>query len=221
MGYHKSYCFSAKILQKIRSFARLTRSPRCIILELMTDAPTPDLEITPQTYLQLRDQGDAPLLLDVREPIEFQIASLPDALLMPMGEVTSRAHTELDPDRPIVVLCHHGQRSLSVTMWLRNQGFDYASPLAGGIDAWSRTIDPAIPPLLTWRLLPASKSKPRLLKPCATLSRISPKQALRKALQHRNNFIVAKAARVIGSGLGLYPLLRQPRQIGPAMLGEE
>jgi rhodanese-related sulfurtransferase len=62
-----------------------------------------------------------------------------------MGDVTSRAHTELDPDRPIVVLCHHGQRSLSVAMWLREQGFDHAQSLAGGIDAWSRTIDPTIP----------------------------------------------------------------------------
>ena len=48
-------------------------------------------------------------------------------------------------DAPIVVLCHHGARSLSVTMWLRNQGFDQAQSLAGGIDAWSRTIDPTIP----------------------------------------------------------------------------
>ena len=111
----------------------------------MSEAITLDLEITPQAYLQLRDQPNAPLLLDVREPLEFQLASLPDSVLMPMGEITSRAHAELDPDQPIVVLCHHGQRSLSVTLWLRNQGFDYAQSLAGGIDAWSRTIDPTIP----------------------------------------------------------------------------
>ncbi len=111
----------------------------------MSDMPVLDLEITPQAYLQLRNQPNAPLLLDVREPIEFQLASLPNALLMPMGEVTSRAHTELDPDQPIVVLCHHGQRSLSVTMWLRNQDFTHVQSLAGGIDEWSRTIDPTIP----------------------------------------------------------------------------
>src|SRR5580698_6575166 len=63
----------------------------------------------------------------------------------PMGEVASRAHTELDPDAPIVVLCHHGARSLSVTMWLRSQGFEQVQSLAGGIDAWSRTIDPTVP----------------------------------------------------------------------------
>ena len=104
-----------------------------------------DPEITAQAFLQQRTQPNPPVLLDVREPWEFQTANLPYSLLMPMGEITSRAHTELDPDQPIVVLCHHGQRSLSVTMWLREQGFDHAQSLAGGIDAWSRTIDPKVP----------------------------------------------------------------------------
>ena len=102
-------------------------------------------EISPEAFAQLRQQPNAPLLLDVREPWEFQTASLPDSLLMPMGDVPSRAHAELDPDSPIVVLCHHGMRSLSVTMWLRNQGFESVQSLGGGIDAWSRTIDPSVP----------------------------------------------------------------------------
>jgi len=119
----------------------------------MTDLPAgnPEPEITPEAFLELQklvaagESGDAPILLDVREPWEFETASLPDSVLMPMGDVTSRAHAELDPDAHIVVLCHHGQRSLSVTMWLRNQGFERAQSLAGGIDGWSRTIDPSIP----------------------------------------------------------------------------
>jgi rhodanese-related sulfurtransferase len=102
-------------------------------------------EISPQSFAELRQQPNVPLLLDVREPWEYQSAHLPDSLLMPMGEVASRAHQELDPDAPIVVLCHHGARSLSVTMWLRNQGFEHVQSLAGGIDAWSRSIDPTIP----------------------------------------------------------------------------
>ena len=104
-------------------------------------------EISPQEFLQLRsaNTADAPVLLDVRELWECQTASLPGAIQMPMGEVTSRAHTELDPDSHIVVLCHHGQRSLSVTMWLRGQGFDRAQSLAGGIDEWSRHIDRNVP----------------------------------------------------------------------------
>src|ERR1017187_6200948 len=118
----------------------------------MTESPTAltDPEIAPEAFAQLRSAAqpgtpEAPVLLDVREPWEFQMASLPDSLLMPMGDVTSRAHAELDPDAHIVVLCHHGQRSLSVAMWLRGQGFERAQSLAGGIDAWSRTIAPGVP----------------------------------------------------------------------------
>jgi rhodanese-related sulfurtransferase len=102
-------------------------------------------EITVEAFSQKRQQPNPPLLLDVREPWEHQTASVPNSLLMPMGEVPSRAHTELDPDAPIVVMCHHGARSLNVALWLRDQGFTHAQSLAGGIDAWSRTIDPNVP----------------------------------------------------------------------------
>ncbi len=102
-------------------------------------------EITTEVFRKQRQQPNPPVLLDVREPWEFQTASLPNSLLMPMGEIASRAHTELDPDAPIVVMCHHGARSLNVAMWLRDQGFTHAQSLAGGIDAWSRSIDPNIP----------------------------------------------------------------------------
>ena len=102
-------------------------------------------EITTEAFAKQRRQPNSPVLLDVREPWEFQTASIPNSLLMPMGEVASRAHTELDPDAPVVVMCHHGARSLNVAMWLRDQGFTHAQSLAGGIDAWSRTIDPNIP----------------------------------------------------------------------------
>ena len=108
-----------------------------------------DPEITPEAFVALRTEKantpDAPLLLDVREPWEAETASIPGATLIPMGEITSRAHTELDPDQPVVVVCHHGARSLSVAMWLRSQGFDHAQSLAGGIDHYARTVDPTIP----------------------------------------------------------------------------
>lgn len=103
-------------------------------------------EITPEAYLKLReDRANAPTLLDVREQWEAETASIPGATFIPMSEFTSRAHAELDPDKSYVVLCHHGARSLSVAMWLRNQGFEQAQSLSGGIDQWSRTIDPTIP----------------------------------------------------------------------------
>ncbi len=104
-----------------------------------------DPEITVDTYTALRTSDAPPLLLDVREPWEITTAAIPGSTNIPMSEIPSRAHTELDPDQPIVVLCHHGARSLSVTMWLRNQGFDHAQSLAGGIDHWSRAIDPSVP----------------------------------------------------------------------------
>jgi rhodanese-related sulfurtransferase len=109
-----------------------------------------DPEISPEVFLQYRNEAVDPempklILLDVREPWEVEAARLPDALLMPMGDVPSRVHQELDPDDHIVVLCHHGQRSLNVAMWLRAQGFERAQSLSGGIDGWSRSIDPAIP----------------------------------------------------------------------------
>ena len=103
-------------------------------------------EITAAEYLKIRTEStQPPVLLDVREPWEFTTAAIDGATLIPMGEISSRAHAELDPDAPIVVLCHHGARSLSVTMWLRREGFEHVQSLAGGIDEWSRTTDPSIP----------------------------------------------------------------------------
>ena len=102
-------------------------------------------EISAEDFARQRTQPNPPLLLDVREPWEFATAQISGATLIPMGEITSRANAELDPDQPVVVLCHYGARSLSVTMWLRNQGFDHAQSLAGGIDLYSRAVDPTIP----------------------------------------------------------------------------
>jgi rhodanese-related sulfurtransferase len=84
-------------------------------------------------------------LIDVREPWELATASIPGSVAMPMGDVPSRAHQELDPEERIVVLCHSGIRSMNVTVWLRNQGFEQVQSLRGGIDAWSREVDSKIP----------------------------------------------------------------------------
>jgi rhodanese-related sulfurtransferase len=113
----------------------------------MSDELSLEPEIAVQRFAELRGRAgdDAPVLLDVREPWEFAAAQISGSLLMPMGEVRSRAYAELDPDAHIVVVCHHGQRSLSVAMWLRHEGFDRAQSLAGGIEEWSRLIDPQIP----------------------------------------------------------------------------
>jgi rhodanese-related sulfurtransferase len=83
-------------------------------------------------------------LIDVREPWELATARIEGCLEMPMGEVPARAHQELDPEDRLVVVCHHGIRSMNVTVWLRNQGFEQAQSLRGGIDAWSAEVDPGV-----------------------------------------------------------------------------
>ena len=104
-----------------------------------------ELEITIDHLKSALDSPHKPVLLDVREPWEYQTAHIEGSKPIPMAEVPARAFNELDEEDNILVLCHHGARSLSVAVWLRNQGFDKAQSIAGGIDAWSRVIDPHVP----------------------------------------------------------------------------
>jgi rhodanese-related sulfurtransferase len=103
-----------------------------------------EYEISVTEAAALLKEGKA-RLIDVREPWEFATAKIEGGVLIPMGEVPGRAHQELDPDEHLVVLCHHGMRSMNVTVWLRNQGFEQAQSLRGGIDAWSAEVDAAVP----------------------------------------------------------------------------
>jgi rhodanese-related sulfurtransferase len=104
-----------------------------------------DLEITIDQLKALLATEHPPLLLDVRESWEYATAHIEPSTLIPMNDIPARAHQELDEEAHLLVLCHHGMRSLSVASWLRQQGFDKAQSVSGGIDAWSRTIDPAVP----------------------------------------------------------------------------
>jgi len=103
-------------------------------------------EITPPELDAWRKDASraAPYVLDVREPWEHDRARIDGATLIPMREIPSRA-AELPEDREIVVMCHHGARSAQVAQWLLGNGRDRVHNLAGGIDAWSRLVDPAIP----------------------------------------------------------------------------
>lgn len=103
-----------------------------------------DFEISPTQAAELLAAKKA-RLIDVREPWEFEASRVDGGVLMPMGEVAARAHQELDLDEHLLVLCHHGVRSMNVTVWLRNQGFDQVQSVRGGIDAWSAGVDPAMP----------------------------------------------------------------------------
>ena len=102
-----------------------------------------DYEISPAEAAELLRENKVKLI-DVREPWEFESARIAGSVPMPMGDVPARAHQELDPDERLVGLCHHGMRSMSVTVWLRNQGFEQVQSLRGGIDAWSAEVDPAV-----------------------------------------------------------------------------
>jgi len=101
-------------------------------------------EITPQELQQRQQCNEAIELLDVREHWERQTASIEPSRHIPMSEIPACLQ-ELDPERHIVVYCHHGVRSLNVTDWLRKQGYEKVQSMAGGIDRWSVQIDPKVP----------------------------------------------------------------------------
>jgi rhodanese-related sulfurtransferase len=92
----------------------------------------------------LNDQEDF-LLLDCREPKEYDVARITGSKLVPMREIPARI-AELEPfrEKRIVVHCHHGGRSQRVTEWLREQGFASAQNMTGGIDAWSLEVEPTV-----------------------------------------------------------------------------
>ena len=103
-------------------------------------------EVTPREVRDARHSGESPVLLDVREPAEVEAAAIDGAVCVPMGDIKSRlSELEAYAEDRVVVMCHHGARSMQVTAFLRQQGFDDVRSMAGGIDLWSRDIDPAVP----------------------------------------------------------------------------
>jgi len=104
-----------------------------------------DFQITAEDVKAALDKCETFTLIDVREPWEYDVAKIDGSKLMPMGDVPGRAHQELDPDERIIAYCHHGVRSLNVVNWLRQQGFEKAQSMSGGIDRWSRVVDPKVP----------------------------------------------------------------------------
>jgi rhodanese-related sulfurtransferase len=99
-------------------------------------------EIPPRELRRRLDVGERVAILDVREPWEHELCAIPGARLIPMDELQGRVD-ELDPEREVVVYCHHGQRSAAVVQWLRRQGIP-AVNLRGGIDGWAVEVDPAL-----------------------------------------------------------------------------
>ena len=89
-------------------------------------------------------QRSKPLLVDVREPWEFATCRIEGSLSMPMRGIPARHH-ELKRDSEIVMICHHGARSFQAGMYLEQLGFGDIINLQGGVAAWARDVDPAMP----------------------------------------------------------------------------
>jgi len=102
-------------------------------------------EISPVELKRKMDLGETFVLVDVREPWEAEVASLPGSRLIPHNELRYRAQEELDPQEEIVLYCHHGIRSLESAMVLWELGYESVKSLAGGIHRWSMLVDPSVP----------------------------------------------------------------------------
>lgn len=126
----------------IRSLEKTAYAPpACPTPFPMSAAP---LEITVEEASRLLAGPTPPVLIDVREPDEFAVCRIEGARLVPMNTVAARL-AEIPQDRPVLVQCHHGGRSMKVTQFLRAKGFAQVSNLQGGIEAWSLRVDPKVP----------------------------------------------------------------------------
>ena len=105
------------------------------------------LEANPQDIQRRIDAGEPLVLIDVREPDEYAITHIEGATLIPMREIPANLQQlEARADEAtLIVFCHHGTRSMNVVYWLRQQGVDACQSMAGGIDAWSTSVDPSVP----------------------------------------------------------------------------
>lgn len=105
------------------------------------------IEVTPSEANSRLTAGPPAILIDVREPEELALSHLNEALLIPMQSIPAELQRleALADERDLLVLCHRGVRSLHVVAWLREHGIENCFSVAGGIDQWSREIDPSLP----------------------------------------------------------------------------
>ena len=105
----------------------------------------PIQHLQPRELRDWLDDGSrrAPVLLDVRETWEVQLCRIEGSLAIPMNNVAEQC-SSLDPDAEMILICHHGGRSMQVALFLERSGFAKLHNLAGGVDAWARLIDPAM-----------------------------------------------------------------------------
>jgi rhodanese-related sulfurtransferase len=109
----------------------------------MTEDTLANIEITPREVKALLTRGGMFLLVDVREKWEYDTSRIEGATLIPLREIPFNL-SRLEEAAEIVLLCHHGMRSLDAATWLRSQGVAGARSMAGGIDRWAMEVDPAV-----------------------------------------------------------------------------
>ena len=97
-----------------------------------------------QLKAYLEEREDQPLLLDVRQPWEFDVCKIENSVLLPMSQIPTEAEA-LDLERETVVICHHGMRSRSIGRYLEQIGFDNVINLSGGVAQWAKTVDNQMP----------------------------------------------------------------------------
>lgn len=103
-----------------------------------------DLQITVKEVNERIARGESLLLVDVREPWEFELCRLPGAKSIPLGALAASVN-DLQSAAEVICYCHRGRRSLDAAVWLRQQGVEGAKSLAGGIERWAVEIDPDVP----------------------------------------------------------------------------
>ena len=110
----------------------------------MTDDLLANIEITPREVEALLERGEKFFFVDVREKWEYDTSRIEGATLIPLREIPSNLPL-IEEAGEVVLLCHHGMRSLDAAAWLRSQGVATARSMAGGIDRWAIEVDPAVP----------------------------------------------------------------------------
>lgn len=112
----------------------------------MADMPPLEISVAEAREKLASTGPECPRLIDVRDPDEFAYCQLPNAELIPLATVPTDAAGKLsDKAAEIIVYCHHGMRSMQATGQLRALGYTNARSMAGGIDRWSREVDPSVP----------------------------------------------------------------------------
>ena len=103
-----------------------------------------NIEVTPREVKDLLARGEKIFFVDVREKWEYDTARIEGTTLIPMRDIPANL-ARLEEAGEIILLCHHGIRSLDAAAWLRSQGLEHVRSMAGGIDRWALEVDSAVP----------------------------------------------------------------------------